>query len=144
MLKMICLLLLFGRNSLSKARRERERQHTSCEVVGDSILVVVNRGDPIVGVGVADVEEVEELEAEGEFLDALPVAAAHELGVGGIPETGGTEIDAAVSRGTESAGRASGDGTGEGQTVVDHAAQVYLIGVISRPIVAEEDAEGRD
>ena len=91
------------RCSLLETGREGKGEHAARKVVGDGILVVVNGGDPVVGVGVADVEEVEKLQTEGEFLDALPVSAAHELGVGGIPQTGGAEIDTAVGRGAECA-----------------------------------------
>lgn len=51
---------------------QRNTDHAAGEVVRHGELVVADGSDPVVGVGVVDVEEVEEVEAEGYLLHVTP------------------------------------------------------------------------
>lgn len=57
---------------LLQLHAQRHADHATSEVVRHGELVVTDSGDPVVGVGVVDVEEVEEVEAEGHLLHVTP------------------------------------------------------------------------
>ena len=86
---------------ISQLYAEIDRNHSACEIVRYGILHVIDRCDPIVGVDVVEIHQVEDVDSECHLLDAAPLATVHESAVVGVPHARCSEVYSLVGRRAE-------------------------------------------